>query len=327
MKVKVYLLSLITFLINQNNFACDAFVSMCHSGTYVSDEIIVTGTISNSSTNSIELTITNVLVGTENSNTITIWDGTTLECNGPWTHDANDMGTIGDTILCMIVPITSIENAWEVIGDYRRPSILGGVTYTNFSNGGLFEWTYNYDEVLEIDLGTHCCNNLNQSFSVGILGLPLSTSSLSPITLTGNPAGGTFSGPGVNFNAFSPVLAGPGNHTITYTLNEEFGCSFSTQRDIFVFTISYNFVNYNLGTIAPRLINEIDIQLEVPKPDEYSFRVFDLLGNEVYSEKEHFEAGVHLQNISFNQILPKGIYMLNVSNNEANVTKRFVIRE
>jgi hypothetical protein len=40
----------------------------------------------------------------------------------------------------------------------------------------------------------------------------------SPVGLTAFPAGGTFSGPGVNGNTFSPAIAGLGSHTITYTV-------------------------------------------------------------------------------------------------------------
>ena len=38
------------------------------------------------------------------------------------------------------------------------------------------------------------------------------------ITLNAIPAGGTFSGPGISGNVFSPAAAGGGNHLITYTL-------------------------------------------------------------------------------------------------------------
>jgi len=83
--------------------------------------------------------------------------------------------------------------------------------------------------------------------AASISGLPPFTSSSSPITLVGNPAGGTFSGPGVVFSAFNPALAGTGTHTITYTDP----CGNSVSQNILVFTITFNFVNYNLGTIAP----------------------------------------------------------------------------
>lgn len=44
-------------------------------------------------------------------------------------------------------------------------------------------------------------------------------------TLTGgSPAGGTYSGPGVSSGQFSPLAAGPGTHTITYTYTNASGC-------------------------------------------------------------------------------------------------------
>jgi hypothetical protein len=52
------------------------------------------------------------------------------------------------------------------------------------------------------------------------------------VTLTANPTGGTFSGPGVTGNQFCPVDAGIGNHTITYTVTVN-GCTFTT-TEVFV---------------------------------------------------------------------------------------------
>lgn len=327
MKIKRLLLCFSIFLININSYACDAYSSLCFSGTLVANEKILVGTISNAAANNVQLNIIDVLFGVENNNMITIWNGSTIECNGPWPNNATDMGNIGDTILCMIEPITSIENTWDVIGEYRRPSILAGDTYTNFSLGALYEGTYNYNEVLTIDFGNHCCNSLSEYFYADIYDLPTTTSSSSPIPLTAFPQGGTFSGTGIVFNAFNPSIAGPGNHTITYTINEEFGCSFSTQQDIFVFTINFNFVNYNLGTVSPRISDEINIQLAAPESGQYSFKIFDFVGEQILNEKKHFEAGIHLQNISLQQNLPKGVYMLNISNSHSKVTKKFLVGE
>ncbi len=47
-----------------------------------------------------------------------------------------------------------------------------------------------------------------------------------PVTLTGSPAGGTFLGPGVTGNTFTPSVAGAGIHDITYTYTEpSTGCT------------------------------------------------------------------------------------------------------
>lgn len=44
------------------------------------------------------------------------------------------------------------------------------------------------------------------------------------VTLTGQPAGGQFSGPGVTGNQFSPAQAGVGVHTLRYRLSNAAGC-------------------------------------------------------------------------------------------------------
>jgi len=84
-----------------------------------------------------------------------------------------------------------------------------------------------------------------------IFSLPITASNNSPITLTASPSGGVFSGNGVVFSAFNPSIAGTGQHLVTYTYTDNNGCTASVSNSIFVFTITYNFVNYNLGTIAP----------------------------------------------------------------------------
>ena len=57
------------------------------------------------------------------------------------------------------------------------------------------------------------------------------------VTLTAHDPGGTWSGPGVTGNIFDPALAGPGIHTITYTITTSSGCSDSDQITITVFPI------------------------------------------------------------------------------------------
>ena len=47
----------------------------------------------------------------------------------------------------------------------------------------------------------------------------------------GSPAGGIYSGTGVSFGQFSPVIAGVGNHQITYTYTNSFGCSDDSRED------------------------------------------------------------------------------------------------
>jgi len=326
MKIKVILLSVLTLFLYNHTKACDIYSTFCLEAIQIDSEKIVVGTITNSLANSIELSIIDVLYGVENNNTITIWDASTFECNGPWPNEANEMGNIGDTILCIIEPITTIINPWDVIGEYRRANSIGGFsTYVNFSIGQLFEGVYSFNEILTLDFPMYCCNDLSQYSYVSFFSLPGSTSSVEPITLSGFPEGGTFSGPGIVFSTFNPSLAGPGIHTITYTINDEFGCSFSTQENILVYTINFNFVNYNLGTISPKIYtpNQIDLELQVPEQDQYSFQIFDMNGKRVYHKIHYLETGIQPENIQLNQHLPKGMYIFSVFNKNVKVSKKF----
>jgi len=63
--------------------------------------------------------------------------------------------------------------------------------------------------------------------------IPAQCVGASVVTLSGSPAGGTFSGPGVSGNQFMPLTAGIGTHTITYSYSSS-GCSNSASTQVTV---------------------------------------------------------------------------------------------
>lgn len=84
-----------------------------------------------------------------------------------------------------------------------------------------------------------------------IINFPAIATNQESIPLMGSPPGGTFSGEGVVFNTFNPTVLSEGMYDITYTVNDETGCSSSTSQSILVFTTMYNFTDYELGTVEP----------------------------------------------------------------------------
>lgn len=122
--------------------------------------------------------------------------------------------------------------------------------------------------------------NPNVSFS-----LPTFTSSSSPISLSGSPAGGTFSGNGIIFNGFNPGLVAEGQHTITYTYTDANGCIGTVQHTILVFTITYNFVNYNLGTIAPKLTNLLESDIHFTGTEDLQLSFFNINGQIIQEQQ------------------------------------------
>jgi len=84
------------------------------------------------------------------------------------------------------------------------------------------------------------CQSTPVTLNVFILQVIPTITSLGPfcstepcVTLTGTPAGGTFSGPGVTGNQFCPANATIGTNTITYTVTQG-GCTFSTTTSVTV---------------------------------------------------------------------------------------------
>jgi uncharacterized protein (TIGR02145 family) len=64
---------------------------------------------------------------------------------------------------------------------------------------------------------------------------PVTTTGAQPFRLKGgSPAGGTYSGTGVNAGSFYPGLAGPGNHPINFSYTNTWGCTNTTFQTITV---------------------------------------------------------------------------------------------
>lgn len=112
-----------------------------------------------------------------------------------------------------------------ISGNSFNPALVGPGTYTI---------TYTYTD------GNTCTNSATQQVVVNALpvvnysGLSQQycISETTPQVLTGNPAGGTFSGPGVSGNSFTPSVAGIGVHTITYSYTDANGCSNSFSQQV-----------------------------------------------------------------------------------------------
>jgi len=163
------------------------------------------------------------------------------------------------------------------------------------------------------------CSGVSATFS----GLPSITYSNSPINLTGSPAGGTFSGLGIIFNAFNPSIAGPGLHTITYTYTDNNNCTFSVSQDILVFTVSFNFVNYNLGTISPKIINEIELEMEVMETGAYQFEVYTIDGKSIHQQKLTLTEGKQHYRFALKQPINNGLFLMKVNDGKHQVIRKF----
>ncbi len=134
------------------------------------------------------------------------------------------------------------------------------------------------------------------------------------VTLTGTPANGTWSGPGVTGSSFNPSVAGAGSQTVTYTFTDVNGCTNTASV-----TIS---VNVCTGLADASLANGVNI---FPNPNNGSFtlsinanvgdmtiEIVDMQGRVVSSSTEkNVQAGFSKQ-ISMEKV-SNGVYMLRLT--------------
>ncbi|HRZ48989.1 MAG TPA: hypothetical protein P5338_06300, partial [Bacteroidales bacterium] len=124
-------------------------------------------------------------------------------------------------------------------GNFSGPGIAGS-TFVTFNPaaagvGGPYTITYVYTD------GNGCVNSTTGQVSVYVLPV-VSFSGLNAAycidaaaaTLTGSPAGGTFSGAGITGTTFTPSVAGTGTHSITYTYTDGNSCTNSTSQNVTV---------------------------------------------------------------------------------------------
>lgn len=81
--------------------------------------------------------VLDVIKGVEARDTITVWNGTDFDCNGPWSLSAEYMGSMGDTLLASLTPIDTVRESWQVLGDYVRTYNFGYTPELRFSGDTL----------------------------------------------------------------------------------------------------------------------------------------------------------------------------------------------
>jgi len=153
----------------------------------------------------------------------------------------------------------------------------GNYTWTtDLNNGDILTEGESYTVMLQDGEGcskteTGIVQNIGSSLTASIDNLPTSLGSDQPVSLSGTPAGGTWSGTGIVSNAFNPVIAGVGNHTISYTVSDGDGCPSTATQNIFVFSITYDFAEYGSSPISPKIFNDL---IEVyPNPTQGAFNI------------------------------------------------------
>ncbi len=166
---------------------------------------------------------------------------------------------------------------------------------------------------------------VNESTPVMFTSLPYKISIGETLSLSASLTGGTFSGTGVIFENFNPDIAGLGLHTLTYTYTNSYNCLSETRTQILVYNIFYNFVNYELGIIEPKITPNSELVIYSDASENCAIRLFDLQGKLLLSQNLHLQHTIEYTGKRIFQNLDKGLYILSIQNQQGIFSKKILV--
>ena len=162
---------------------------------------------------------------------------------------------------------------------------------------------------------------INASPVVGLTSTVDSTCINGPsLTLTGTPAGGTYSGSGVTGNVFDPTVAGLGAHIVSYFFTDSTGCA---GMDTMTIT-----VNVCVGTNSPVSLDAASLfpnptagNLHITLSASSTVSFYNAIGEIVLCKQ--LAKGMHILDLSS---LPDGVYFARVESGENVSVQRVVMQ-
>jgi len=163
--------------------------------------------------------------------------------------------------------------------------------------------------------------------SVSITSVDTICNTSNSITLTGNPAGGSFSGVGVSGNTFNPDSIGLGDHTISYFYSDSNGCSNSTSKNIFI--IDCTGIG-NIDAVSSVQIfpvpnkGEFTITIQSVKSQQLVLEIYNSLGQLQMKKRISVVAGKNVSEINMGKAV-SGVYRYIIKGNTSLRNGSFVI--
>lgn len=173
-------------------------------------------------------------------------------------------------------------------GNYYPYNIGSCISITGSSAGtGYYYWFYSWNVTKDDCSSARVPVTITKSSSLTLNVTASSTlvcTDDAPVQLAGFPAGGVFSGSGVNGNVFT-VSNGPGTYTVLYTYNDTSGCVASTSVLISVDPcLGIQKSMFQLSVFPQPAGDEIIITV---LPTESNIKIFDINGKCIYQNKSH----------------------------------------
>ncbi len=213
-------------------------------------------------------------------------------------------------------------STWPVFNFVTKDTICEGDTYywrgNYYNTTGIYTVPYSSqygcDSIYTLEL------NLRSLPVVSMDTLPMYCVYNAPVTLSGTPTGGVFTGQGITGNLFSPTTAGIGNWMIVYGFADAHGCY---NADTVFITVDACTGITDGGVHTIRLYpNPNDGNLVIDLPEETHITVYDALGSILYNTA--FSKGISPLNFSH---LANGLYFINAESTSGVKVLKLIIQK
>jgi hypothetical protein len=131
----------------------------------------------------------------------------------------------------------------------------------------------------------------------------------------GLPAGGIYSGTGVNSGLFDPAIAGAGTQTITYSYSDANGCSSLATQDLYVDACAVSTGIASTEAVSGVAVypnptrGEFTLELGLIKDEKAELKIMNSLGQIIRNEAHTLISGNNKLTIDFGREA-KGVYVI-----------------
>ncbi|HEU4718066.1 MAG TPA: T9SS type A sorting domain-containing protein, partial [Bacteroidia bacterium] len=253
---------------------------------------------------------------------------------GTYYVDVTDMNgcSSSDTVMLSVnaIPVVNLGNdtAFCAGNMLTLDALNAGSTYmwSDASTNQTLDVTTSGNYFVDVTDTSGC--SASDTIMVTVNALPTVTSSATStnvcfddanVSLTGTPAGGTFSGNGVTGSSFDPSAAGNGNQVVTYSYTDVNGCSATSTVTITVNACT-GIEEHTAASGVTLYPNPANDKLVITAAERTSVMIFNATGDLVMN----LDITPGTQEISVAG-LPDGIYFVRSTDSKGASTQRLVI--
>jgi Secretion system C-terminal sorting domain/Calx-beta domain len=255
---------------------------------------------------------------------------TTYTVTGVGSNGCNNTATVAIAVNASPV-VTATSSASAICGaDSVVFTASGAISYNwlpaNISNSAFTQLIGSTTTFTVTGSAANGCTD-STNVTVTVNSIPVVSASISSDTLcinspaqllSGQPAGGVFSGPGVSGNLFDAATAQLGSNTVVYTFTDNIGCQNSDSIQVVIDVCTGVTENQSSGvTIYPNPFTE-QLFIKTTEPIQ-QIEFYDISGKLLKSANV---SGAHL-NVE-TQELPAGVYILRITHATSASTHRVI---